>query len=113
METYSKCHVTGKTSFPNSSKAREIMLNFKHRMNVFNPVNNKRVKRRIGKPDQCRSYYCSACKGYHITSQKLPINMDKKRKEMKELNKTRMKYIKGDEELKDWKSDSLPFPDNS
>lgn len=111
-KNYSKCRVTGKTSFPSLRAAKESMLSFKHRTQVTNPINNKRVKRRIGKPDQCRAYFCPACDGYHITSQKIPINMDKIRKDIKEAQKVRKNYVRSEEETKDWKADSLPFPES-
>lgn len=86
------------------------MLSFKARTNITN-MHGKRVKRRIGKAEQIRAYYCQHCKGYHLTSMKDYASVPSHRKFLKERSKGRQDFLKTQEEIDDWKSDSLPFPE--
>lgn len=99
-----KCPATGKTTFSSPEDARTCMLSFRHKLKI--KVQGKRVKRRIGKPEQKRSYWCRYCEGYHLTSWEIPKN--KKAAEIIKNSKTANEEIL--ERIKNKKY--LPYPDN-
>lgn len=103
--------MTGKFIFPSAKTAKDVMLSFKSRMSVTDRINGKRVKRRIGKPDQTRAYYCPHCHGFHLTSMKDYKPLHARKKQYKDSDKNRSSFIKTQNEIDKWKEDSLPFPE--
>jgi hypothetical protein len=62
------CLKTGKTGFPSQRVAMEQIQKFK----AFNrmKINGRRIKHRVGKPEQTRAYQCPSCSQWHLTSMK-------------------------------------------
>jgi hypothetical protein len=61
-----KCAASGKTWFRTAAEARASIINIK---GVFRYLRERhKARHRWGKPSQKRSYYCSHCQGYHLTS---------------------------------------------
>ena len=60
-----RCIATGKTIFDTKGEAKESMIKFKSFSKMT--INGRRIKHRVGKPEQTRVYYCEHCKGFHLT----------------------------------------------
>lgn len=95
-----KCPATGKTIFENQQVANEAIIKIKNH-NKINFIN----KRRNGKSNQKRSYFCSYCKGFHLTSLE-KFEIKKRKPNDKEINK--IKFLNSFDVMK-WKENSLPF----
>jgi len=68
FEKFKKCRATGKLSYPTKMKAKLAILHFKWQALMRkNKVDGTRIKRRMGKVSQRRSYFCEHCQGYHLT----------------------------------------------
>jgi hypothetical protein len=106
----SKCSATGKTRFTDSGNAKIAMQKLKSKKTAYNSVTQKRIKRRSGKPDQCRSYYCSHCKGWHLTSSIAKLSTKGIEKRFHDRIGKPSLLILTVHQAKDWKADSLPFP---
>lgn len=104
-----KCFATGKKRFYGSKEAKEALLKIKG-ISIYNHITKKRVKKGMGKPKQCRYYYCIHCKGYHLTSQEVNKTKQTILEEKKKWIKTTKGLIISPEEAQEWKQDSLPFP---
>lgn len=106
----SKCSASGKTRYTDPSAAKIAIQKIKAKRYYYDGISKKKIKHRIGKAQQCRYYYCSFCKGFHLT--KIPTQVTIKSIENQSFE--RDKYSKGlvitSEEAQDWKADSLPFP---
>lgn len=61
------CTETGKIIFERMEDAR-IALGYLRYSGKQTTLDGKRIKHRWGKARQRRIYYCSSCKGYHLTS---------------------------------------------
>lgn len=109
--TPSKCHMTGKTRYHDAGTANTAMMRIKAKKDRFNNITNKRYKRRQGKPDQCRSYYCKHCKGFHLTSSSTPIKQKFIEQKFQDRIKVTNGLIVSENEVTSWKDDSLPFPE--
>lgn len=107
----SKCSATGKTRFATPGNAKQAMHKLKAKINSYDNVTKKRIKRRSGKPAQCRYYRCSHCKGYHLTSSDAALNHKTIEKRFSEKTKNGGEFILTKEQAKDWKVNSLPFPE--
>lgn len=111
LASLSKCNATGKTRYYDQNEAKEAMLRIKAKKNVYDNITKKRLKRRQGKPDQCRVYYCKLCRGYHLTSiaaLTLPKTIEKTF--MQRVRNTNG-LVLSEEEALAWKKDSIPFPE--
>lgn len=99
-----KCTATGKVIFNTKKNADDAMLAIKtsNRYNNKLFVNTKRTKNKVL---QQRSYFCTYCGGYHLTSIKNKELQDKKDKEKSLIKK---KFLLSIDPVK-WKSDSAPF----
>lgn len=106
----SRCEKTGKTRFPTPGDAKEAIIRIKAKVDVYDSVSRKRIKRRNGKAEQCRYYRCNHCLGYHLTSQSSPTKIRNIKKQIKEQAKSREGLVVTEQEVSDWKADSLPFP---
>lgn len=108
--TTSKCSATGKTRYSTPGEAKEAIVRIKSKNKIFDYSTKRRIKRRLGKPDQCRHYYCKHCHGFHLTS----MDAAPKKKTIEKNFKYRVKktqgLIKSADEAADWKADGLPFP---
>lgn len=62
-----KCNATGKYSFPSHAEAREALCSLNNRYTRIDRITGKRIKHHMGKGEQKRVYYCSFCRGYHLT----------------------------------------------
>lgn len=103
-----KCRATGKTRFPDPGAAKEAMIRIKATGRFFDTIQQKRINRRAGKPDQCRYYYCAQCHGWHLTSNE---NQKSYKKQKKERQLETRDLILNSQEAEEWKKDSLPFPE--
>ena len=106
----SKCTATGKTRFYDSAAAKQAISKIKAKRHSYDPITRKRIKHRNGTTEQCRYYYCTICKGFHIT--KVPAQVTVKTIETfrKEKSKKNTGLVLEPHEALDWKADSLPFP---
>lgn len=107
----SKCFATGKTRYPTPGDAKTAMNKLKAKLSVYDPLLKKRVKRRIGKPQLCRFYYCSHCKGWHLTSKEAKLTNKSIEKKFLDLVGKQSNLIRTQDQAGDWKADSLPFPE--
>lgn len=99
-----KCSSNGKTIFLTQMDANNAISSIKSHNSLSGKhfTNNKRS---TGKSKQKRSYYCTYCKGFHITSI-ADINLvDKKKYERNENAKEYLNSIN----ITAWKLDSIPF----
>lgn len=110
LTTLSKCSATGKTRYYNQGVAKEAMLRLKGKKGLFDNITKKRLKRRQGKPEQCRAYYCKHCKGYHLTSSSAPVIQKTLEKKFQQRIKQTNGLVVSTEEALSWKADGLPFP---
>ena len=67
MNNLKKCRATGKVIFPTLMEAKITMFRLKWGFKHIKDIYGKRIKRRQGKPEQKRAYYCPFCEGYHLT----------------------------------------------
>ena len=111
LTTISKCSATGKTRYYNQGEAREAMLRIKAKSGMYDNITKKRMKRRQGKPAQCRYYYCKHCKGYHLTSIAAPVEQKTIEKSFQMRVKNTNGLVLSKHEAEAWKTDSLPFPE--
>jgi hypothetical protein len=109
--TLSKCEVTGKTRYSTPGDAKVAILKIKHKGTCHESITLKRIKRRVGRPDQCRYYLCQHCKGYHLTSWTAPLKKNTIIKQAKERDKNNKGLVVTQTEVADWKANSLPFPE--
>lgn len=107
----SKCKATGKTRYPTSGDAKEAMQRLKAKKTAYNSVTLKRIKRRNGKAEQCRTYWCPMCKGHHLTSNEAALNSKSISKRFFDRIKSHPELILTEEQAENWKADSLPFPE--
>lgn len=107
----SKCTATGKTRYYDSAAAKQAMSKLKAKRHTYDPITRKRIKHRHGKTEQCRYYYCTSCKGYHLTKIPAQVTVKKLKKYRKEHAKNNEGLVLTSHEALDWKADSLPFPD--
>lgn len=107
----SKCMATGKTRYPTGGDAKNAMQKIKAKKTVYNSITLKRIKRRNGKASQCRFYYCSHCKGYHLTSSEAALTTKGIEKRFYDKIKSHPVLILTEDQAKDWKADGLPFPE--
>ncbi len=108
MENQKKCRATGKVRFPDPGGAKEAIIRIKSTNRFYDHIQNKRVNRRAGKPDQCRFYYCKHCHGWHLTSSEQGTSFRKYKKERKTNTKD---FLLTAEQAAEWRKDSLPFPE--
>jgi hypothetical protein len=107
----SKCSATGKTRFSTGGEAKIALQKLKAKLSAYNNITQKRIKRRSGKPAQCRFYRCPLCKGYHLTSSDAALNTKSIEKRFFDRIKPSEGLILTNEQAKDWKADGLPFPE--
>lgn len=107
----SKCNANGKTRYDSPGSAKEAIIRIKAKQTAYNSTTGKRIKRRNGKSEQWRFYFCHHCKGYHLTSSPAKIPNATIVKAFKERVKTTKGLVLTPEEAADWKADSLPFPE--
>lgn len=107
----SKCSATGKTRFADPGAAKEALVRLKAKNKIYDNNTRKRQKRRLGKPEQCRSYYCKHCKGYHLTSMAAPPVQKTVQKNFLQRVKNTAGLVRRQEESDAWKASGLPFPD--
>jgi hypothetical protein len=112
MLNLSKCKASGKTRFSSPGDAKQAILKIKAKKNAYDSTTRKRLKRRGGKPDQCRYYHCVHCNGFHLTSNQAPITQNEIQKKFKERVRSTKGLVLSKEEAADWKADGLPFPTN-
>lgn len=107
-----KCVATGKTRFATPGEAKSALQKIKARKASYNSIIQKRVKRRSGKPAQCRHYHCPHCKGFHLTSSEAALtNKGIEKRFFDNIKSHPSTLILTAEQAKDWKADSLPFPE--
>ena len=58
------CSTSGKKRFATVGDAKSVLT----KPAIPPRVDGRRVKRRMNKRKETRSYYCSDCNGYHLTS---------------------------------------------
>jgi iron only hydrogenase large subunit-like protein len=107
----SKCNATGKTRYATPGDAKKALHKLKAKVQAYDNVTQKRVKRRSGKPAQCRFYRCPLCKGFHLTSSEAALNSKSIQKKFFDKIKSNTSLILTSEQAKDWKAGSLPFPE--
>jgi hypothetical protein len=107
----SKCSATGKTRYATPGDAKKALYKLKSKISSYDNVTQKRIKRRSGKPAQCRFYRCPLCKGYHLTSSNAALNNKSIQKRFFDKIKPQEGLILTSEQAKNWKADSLPFPE--
>ena len=107
----SKCRATGKTRYPTGGEAKIALQKLKAKVTAYDHVTLKRIKRRSGKPAQCRFYRCPLCKGYHLTSSDTALNNKSIQKRFFEKIKPSEGLVLTPDQAKDWKADGLPFPE--
>jgi len=107
----SKCSATGKTRYPTGGEAKTALQKLKAKLTAYDHVTQKRIKRRSGKPAQCRFYRCPFCKGYHLTSSEAALNTKSIEKRFFDRIKPSEGLVLTKEQAKDWKADGLPFPE--
>jgi hypothetical protein len=94
--------------YPDQGAAKEAITKIKSTGRFYDHIQGKRFNRRAGKPDQCRTYYCKECHGWHLTSKE-------KSKSFRKIKEERKMQIKGiilnNEQATEWKKNSIPFPD--
>jgi len=61
------CPDSGKTFFKSMEDARSVLVMIKQSVK-HRGIDGRRIKHRSHKVRQKRIYYCSFCKGYHLTS---------------------------------------------
>ncbi|QIH31450.1 hypothetical protein [Sphingobacterium sp. DR205] len=62
-----KCRETGKVIFASWIEARLVMLDLKWNYLFKRDRTGRRIKHRQGRPIQRRAYFCTYCRGYHLT----------------------------------------------
>lgn len=105
-----RCEKTGKTRYATPGDAKKAILKIKSKVNDYESVTRKRLKRRHGKADQCRYYACRDCHGYHLTSMPAAPKIKTLKKEQKLYQKNTKGLVVSQLEATDWKADSIPFP---
>jgi hypothetical protein len=108
----SKCIATGKTRFTDPGQAKTAIQKLKAKKTAYNSITLKRIKRRNGKIEQCRYYYCSHCKGWHLTSNDAKLNTKGIEKRFYDRISKQANLILTQDQAGDWKADSLPFPES-
>jgi hypothetical protein len=108
----SKCTATGKTRYPTSGDAKTAIQKLKAKKTAYNNVTQKRVKRRTGKIEQCRFYYCPHCKGWHLTSKEAKLTNKGIEKRFYDRISKKPNLILTKDQADDWKADGLPFPES-
>ena len=111
LTTLSKCSATGKTRYYSQSEAKEAMLRIKGKKGMYDNITKRRYKRRQGKPDQCRTYYCKHCKGYHLTSSATPVIQKTIEKKFQQRIRQTNGLVVTEQEALAWKADGIPFPE--
>jgi hypothetical protein len=106
----SKCNASGKTRYQTPGDARQAILRIKYKKNAYESTTLKRIKRRSGKPDQCRHYYCKLCKGYHLTSSSTAISQLTIEKQHLQRIRSTEGLVLTKEQAAAWKANGLPFP---
>lgn len=107
MDNQKKCRATGKVRFHDPGAAKEAIMRIKTTDRFYDRIQGKRINRRAGKPGQCRYYHCKECHGWHLTSMEQTKSFRKHKKE----RKLEIKDLFPDQEqILEWKKDSLPFP---
>lgn len=106
----SKCTATGKTRYATPGDAKQAIQRIKYKKNVYESTTLKRMKRRSGKPDQCRHYYCKECHGHHLTSSPAAITQITIEKQFKQRIKSTEGLVLTKEQAAGWKANGLPFP---
>ena len=109
--TISKCSATGKTRYYNQGEAKEAILRIKGKSGMYDNKTKKRLKRRQGKPAQCRFYYCNHCRGYHLTSAAAHVKQKTIQKSFQLRVKNTTGLVRSEHEAETWKADGLPFPE--
>jgi hypothetical protein len=99
-----KCPSTGKTRYKTNSIARQAIITIKSH-NSYNNKFFRNNKRSTGKSNQKRVYFCTYCKGYHLTSIEL---YSWKSKGPNDAAIQRYKYLNSID-VEAWKADSIPF----
>lgn len=99
-----KCEATGKSRYPTPGDAKHAILTIARRNR-----SKHRSKKTTGKGGVKRSYHCSYCNGYHLTSANYK-NIREQRKEIQLKQQKAAGLVITDEEALKWKKDSLPFP---
>lgn len=112
MLNLSKCKASGKTRYASPGEAKKAMLKIKAKKNAYESTTRKRLKRRGGKPDQCRYYHCVHCNGFHLTSSPAGITQNEIQNKFKERVRSTKGLVLSKLEAADWKADSLPFPNS-
>lgn len=108
----SKCTATGKTRYPTPGDAKTAMQKLKAKKTTYNSITKKRMKRRAGKPDQCRYYRCPHCKGFHLTSSEAALTNKSIEKRFYDKIKSQPDtLILTAKQAENWKANSLPFPE--
>jgi hypothetical protein len=107
----SKCSASGKTRYPTSGDAKTAIQKLKAKKTAYNSITQKRIKRRNGKAEQCRSYYCPHCKGWHMTSNEAKLNNKGIEKRFYDRISKQPNLILTQNQADDWKADGLPFPE--
>lgn len=108
----SKCNATGKTRYTEPGTAKEALIRIKAKSKIFYSDTQRRQKRRAGKPEQCRIYYCKHCKGYHLTSMSAAPKQKKEQKNFSQRIKNTKGLVRTQQESDAWKATGLPFPEN-
>jgi hypothetical protein len=112
MLNLSKCKASGKTRYASPGEAKEAMLKLKAKKNAYDSTTRKRIKRRGGKPAQCRHYHCVHCNGFHLTSSSTGVTQNQIQNKIIERVKSTEGLVLSKEQAANWKVDSLPFPNN-
>jgi hypothetical protein len=105
-----KCSASGKTRYQTPGDARQAILRIKYKKNAYESTTLKRIKRRSGKPDQCRHYYCKLCKGYHLTSSVNAVSQLTIEKQHQQRVKSTEGLVLTKEQAEAWKANGLSFP---
>lgn len=113
MTQYKKCPVSAKTRFPDPGAAKEALIKIKSQQRIHDHVTGKRKNRGMKKPQIERFYYCTHCRGYHLTKAEAPLKQKKREKLFNQRLKDITEFVKDSDEAAAWKADSLPFPNQN
>lgn len=105
-----KCKLTSKTRYPTPGEAKQALNRLRATVRHYDHITGKRVNRRSGKVQQCRFYHCVHCNGYHMTSHSAPLKQKKRELLFVKRIKQTSNLVLDEEQSKEWKKDSLPFP---
>jgi hypothetical protein len=105
-----KCKTTNKRRYHDRGVALKTLLNIKSNIRNYDQISNKRLNRRVGRRSETRVYFCSDCKGYHITSIDYKVNFKTIKKTIDERRRNTNDCYLTKEAGTEWKKDSLPFP---